>query len=865
MNIITTVRLRIQTMSQGMIGRYHIIRKIGKGGMAQVYRAHDPVLRRDVALKVILDVFSDIPEFREGFRQEAETIAQLEHRAIVPVYDFGEDDDKLYLVMRLMPGESLRDRLNREKKISPAEASLILNRLTAALEEAHARGVIHRDIKPENVLLNREGLPFLSDFGIAHIVEETSVKNGRLNQPTGYVGSPAYMAPEQWLKDRPGSYTDVYQLGVMLFEVLTGQRPFRGTRQEALKEQHIKQAIPSARAINPDLPRDCDRVLETALAKNPYDRYNSSSEMAEALASALNPEMIANRYVLQEELRHGQRTVVYLALDKETEKTVALKIFNASLLSYPKFHRQFWDLTDCLQSLRYPSLVPILDAGIHHNKPYLIMPFVRGGSMRLRLEDEGRFSIDVVCQMLSQLAETVDAAAAEGIIHKDIKPSNILITQADEYLITDYGTVDIMELTEAVIHSNEVIGSYPYMAPEQWRFEAVNGRINVYQFGMLAYELLTGETPFRANSYEEWMERHLHTAVPDICIKVSDLPPTCDNIFQKALNKDGDNRYATVSQFINTLAQAYNSHTIEKLYKEGLTLYGQHDLEEAINRFEQVAAINPNYRDVNIYLTRANEEKRKASIYENGKNDHARQHWKEAIYWLDQITGYRDADVLLKEAKINLEKETLYQEGLAERDNGNSTSAYKTFKQLSRLDPNYKDVQILLQILESQQPATPRFPAKKAVIAILVVLIIIAIFFGRKPLFAVFSPTPAVSPPPAISLADCLATATITLQVTNKQYPSGQQFKDGDEISMMPDDTANLEALLISPKSGCDNIRESLLFNWDSLRQGTLPGDLNLQYQTTYTPEKVDAITVFVRADENDEPRKIVVAVRPSE
>ena len=803
-------------MSQGTIGRYRIVRNIGKGGMAQVYQAHDPVFERDVALKVILDVFSDVPEFREGFRQEAKTIAKLEHRAIVPVYDFGEDGDKLYLIMRLMPGESLRDRLNREKRISPEEASLILNRLAAALDEAHAQGVIHRDIKPANVLLDKDGLSFLSDFGIAHIAEETDVTNGRLSREDGYVGSPAYMAPEQWLKEQPGSYTDVYQLGIMLFEMLTGEQPYQGTSRSMIKERHLNQALPSAKAINPDLPRDCDRVLATALNKDPFDRFSTPGEMAEAFARILNPEKIDNRYVLQEELTHGSHAALFLARDVEQEIDVALKKFKAPLLSYPTFQRQFRQLADRLPQLVFPTLLPVLQIGVDHNRPYLVMPFVNDGSLRQRLQDDGRFSIEQVYQMLTPLGKSIDEAAGQGFIHRDIKPSNILLDNDGACFVSDFGALDVVELTETVIHSQEIVGSYPYMAPEQWRCEELDGRTNVYQFGVMVYELLTGVRPFSASSYEGWMEKHLHEPVPDICQLVPDLPPACNDIFHKALAKERDGRYATVTEFITILRQTYSDHVIESLYEQGLTLYRQGDWEDAIKRLEQVASLNPNYRNVRAYITRANEDKRRNYIYEKGKSEYAQRQWKETVYWLKQIPGYRDADVLLKEAKEHLE------------------------------------------------PTARSSPAKKLIIAGLVALVLIVLTGGGYLLLNALS-FPANTPPlPTVPLTDCLASADIYLEAKNRQSKTGLQVADQGKINLVPGDVTTLEVLLNTKELGCGEFRDKLSFDWRTTQPGTLQEDPSIPYEAVYTPEKVDSITVYIRAGEADEPRSIRVGVQPS-
>ena len=175
--------------NQEKIGRYEIERELGRGGMAVVYLAHDPLIGRQVAIKVLPRQFTFDPQFIRRFRQEARLIATLEHPAIVPIYDFGEDDDQPYLVMRFMTGGSLRQRMG-QGPLPVAEIERILARLAPALDKAHQARIIHRDLKPDNILFDGDNLPYLADFGIARLAEAT--------QTMTIIGTPAYMSPEQW-------------------------------------------------------------------------------------------------------------------------------------------------------------------------------------------------------------------------------------------------------------------------------------------------------------------------------------------------------------------------------------------------------------------------------------------------------------------------------------------------------------------------------------------------------------------------------------------------------------------------------------------------------------------------------------------
>jgi serine/threonine protein kinase len=274
-------------MSTERIGRYEIKMEQGRGGMATVYQAYDPRFGRDVAIKVLPPQFTHDPMFRERFDREAHTIAALEHAAIVPVYDFGEDNGQPYLVMRYMTGGSLASRL-KDGPVPIYQAAAVIQRVSAALDEAHKRGIIHRDIKPGNVLFDQYDDAFLSDFGIARLTEATAALTG-----SAIIGTPAYMSPEQARGDASvDGRADVYSLGVILFEMLSGQAPYDADTPMGIAIKHILDPIPQIRSINPDLPPALEGLITRTMAKDPNHRYQTASEMAAALAAVAAGEAI---------------------------------------------------------------------------------------------------------------------------------------------------------------------------------------------------------------------------------------------------------------------------------------------------------------------------------------------------------------------------------------------------------------------------------------------------------------------------------------------------------------------------------------------------------------------------------------------
>ncbi|MCA9932858.1 MAG: protein kinase [Ardenticatenaceae bacterium] len=265
------------------LGRYEIIQELGRGGMAAVYLAHDPRFRRDVAIKVLPVQFTHDATFRARFEREAQTIARIEHPAIVPVYDFGEENGQPYLVMRYMPGGSLADRLRRGP-LSLAETVQIVTRIAAALDRAHSQGVIHRDLKPGNILFDQHGDAFLADFGIAKLAEATATLTG-----TGLIGTPAYMSPEQ-VKGHPlDGRSDVYSLAIIIFEMLTGSQPYKAETPMGQAFKHVMEPVPQVRERNPNLPPAVNDTLSRGLAKEKAERFGTASEMSRALDTAVTP------------------------------------------------------------------------------------------------------------------------------------------------------------------------------------------------------------------------------------------------------------------------------------------------------------------------------------------------------------------------------------------------------------------------------------------------------------------------------------------------------------------------------------------------------------------------------------------------
>jgi polar amino acid transport system substrate-binding protein len=266
------------------LGQYQIIELIGQGGMAEIYRAYQPSVKRDVVVKVLLDALRDNDSFVEQFMHEVEVIAHLQHPQIIPVYDFGKHDEELYIVMAYLRGGTLADRIDQARQGLPDQETIrLIELISDALDYAHSKEIVHRDLKPNNILMDERSHPYVADFGLAKFTQ------GKLELTnTMMTGTAAYMAPEIARLGKSTKRSDIYALGIMLFEMLTGKQPYQGKTPYKVLSAHVHEPIPKIRELRPDLPAAIQPVIDKALAKEPADRFASAQEMATAFKTAMS-------------------------------------------------------------------------------------------------------------------------------------------------------------------------------------------------------------------------------------------------------------------------------------------------------------------------------------------------------------------------------------------------------------------------------------------------------------------------------------------------------------------------------------------------------------------------------------------------
>jgi putative two-component system response regulator len=296
------------------LGAYRLVERIGRGGMATVYRAYHPALDRYVAIKVLPDFFADDPQYRERFQQEARSVARLKHPNILEIFDFGYEDGLAYLVLELVEGGTLADRIGTPMPLR--EAVRLLEQLAGALDHAHQHGILHRDIKPSNILMRKDGTPVLADFGLAKMAGSLR----RLTSSGTVMGTPEYMSPEQAADEPVGPPADLYSFAIVAYEMLTGRVPFDADTPAATLLSHVTKEMPPTRELRGELSAHVEGVLRRGLAKRPEERYGSAAEFVTALKPAAWPDDERSAAQATQRLGSTRAPVVLVVDDGEANR-----------------------------------------------------------------------------------------------------------------------------------------------------------------------------------------------------------------------------------------------------------------------------------------------------------------------------------------------------------------------------------------------------------------------------------------------------------------------------------------------------------------------------------------------------------------
>jgi serine/threonine protein kinase len=546
---------------------YEVLSELGRGGMGVVYRAQQLALKRLVALKLIRDGALAGPQQRARFRIEAEAVGRMRHANIVAIYDVGEHQGRPYFAMELVEGPSLDIHLSGRPQ--PArQAAELAHALALAVAHAHAQNVVHRDLKPANILLGSDGVPKVTDFGLAKRLDSQSTA---LTQEGAIVGTACYMAPEQAAGQAReiGPAADIYALGAILYECLTGRPPFLADSWQQTIEQVLRdEPAPPAR-LHPGVPPDLETICLKCLEKEPARRYASAEELADDLARFVEGKPViavplsaaerlarlaaADGYQLAGEIGRGPRSTVCRARCGELPQPVALKVFRAGLVPRAEWEARLRRDAEPWAGLAHPQIVPVQRVGWWDGAVYLAMEYVPHGSLAARLA--GRpWPVREALRLVEQVAEIVRYLHRQGVVHGNLKPSNVLFAADGIPRVSDFRPTGGLFQSPPAAEVPDTV-ALGYLAPEVVRDPAAEPRpyTDVYGLGVILYELLTGRPPFAGASAGETLEQvQAQEPVPPSRL-TAQVTPQLESLCLRCLRKDPWHRYFRVYDLIRRL------------------------------------------------------------------------------------------------------------------------------------------------------------------------------------------------------------------------------------------------------------------------------------------------------------------------
>jgi serine/threonine protein kinase len=564
--------------------------------VATVYLAKDVERNRVVALKVIHPELAEESQFARRFRREAKLLTKLDSPHIIKVLDYGSDEGVDFIALEYMEGRTLAVILEEEGALEVEWALSLARQVAQGLAHADEVGIVHRDIRPANVMVAPSGLAKIMDLGIAR-----SADLSRLTA-TGLLGSPHYLSPEQAEGKEIDIRSDIYSLGVTLFEMLTGQRPYEAENAMDIVLKHLQEPVPSLHQFDEEIPVQVDKLVQKCLAKDPEERVRTPGELIEAIDGILRgteggppPGMevalvgqTLGQYRLVERIGRGGMATVYKAYQPSLDRYVAVKVLPTYLAHDPDFAARFRREARAIAKLNHPHILPVHDYGQEGEVSYIVMRYVEGGTLK---EILGRpLALDRTVDILSQIGDALDYAHQQGIIHRDVKPANVLLDRGKWALLSDFGLAKIAAASVQLTRTGVGLGTPAYMSPEQAQGKPVDAQSDIYSLGIMLFEMLTGQVPFDADTPLAVLIKHLTAPLPLPRKMNPDIPEPVERIILKAVAKAPEDRFQRVSEMVEALRQAVEGKVkgqveelIEIIEEEG----EEPDLESLIEIVEE--------------------------------------------------------------------------------------------------------------------------------------------------------------------------------------------------------------------------------------------------------------------------------------
>ncbi|HXG87718.1 MAG TPA: serine/threonine-protein kinase [Vicinamibacterales bacterium] len=557
-------------------GRYEIVAPLGAGGMGQVYRARRLLLGDEVAVKVMNASFEGPSDASARFLRESRACAQLRHPHIVSILDYNVDSTgQPYLVMELLSGPSLREEIALNGAMAAANTVAVMTPIATALQLAHDCGITHRDLKPANIVSHRyetgERVYKVIDFGLASV--QVAADETRLTDPNLFLGTLAYAAPEQLRGEAVDARTDIYALGALVYELLTGRPPFGSENRLTVINQTLTMMPAAIGGQQSGLSAEIDRVVMRALAKDPAERWPTATAFVTALAEAAgvpatratntdSHAAILSRYDLGSVLGRGRLgSLVYRGTHRALGVPVAIRILRRDeLLNWEAVRDRFLIEARTLQ-VPHPNLLHVRDYGEDQRIVYLVTDFIDGPSLREELARAGKFAWPRVATFLAQMLDATATLNTRGGYIVGVNPDMIRLRRdaaGDVIVLSSAGITSVQDVL-ATMREQELRGNeaseleLPYVAPEVVIGGDPQPASDVFTAAVLAYQMLTGTLPFRAPSLPELIGRMLQTPPAEPGALNYEIPASASAAIARALSPNPAERFTSADAFAAAL------------------------------------------------------------------------------------------------------------------------------------------------------------------------------------------------------------------------------------------------------------------------------------------------------------------------
>ena len=567
-----------------VIGGCRIVKKLGEGGMGAVFLAEHTKLKRQSVIKVVPAHLSQNKQLIERFRREAQAAAVVQHPNIVAVHNVGEENGVHYIEMEYVDGSALDAELKEKKFIEPIECLRIIKDACRGLAEAHKNGITHRDIKPDNIMMTRKRQVKIADFGLARVRGSEEMELTKVGQ---ILGTPAYMSPEQCQGKPTDHRADIYSLGATFYAMITGKRPFTGSSVMDIMKKHIDEAPNSPREYNrdnnlPDVAVPIEQVILQMMAKKPEERFQSAEDVIDAIDRFMRAEgtehllevqkLLGGDYKLLKKLGQGGMGAVYSAKANRAKDRVkagdlvAIKVLNREV--NPEEVTRFEQEAKLALEIDHENIIRVLEYRISPDMNYIVMEFIEGKSVRDIIRDQKKLAPKEAVRIVREAAKGLGRAHELGIIHRDIKPDNLMIAKSGTVKVADFGIAKHVEGASELTQAGVVVGTPHYMSPEQCvgasRGIKITTQADIYSLGATLYFMVTGQKPFEGDTQMTIILQHLNQAPTPPRQIDENVDESLSNVVLNMMAKKPRYRYATLGDVVKDVDAAERGKRVKK-------------------------------------------------------------------------------------------------------------------------------------------------------------------------------------------------------------------------------------------------------------------------------------------------------------